>query len=764
MRILLTVILILGLKLASAQWAGSNNIHINGSGAESQYVSSGNWKICWNNDSLYVFKSGGSGSEPAILFFDIDPVYPVTWGTNADGSVIGTTDYGVTANLPFRADLRIYWTTGAAPVFNHRNSSNGWASGNNLPSGDYANNGSDRELRIAWNAFPGISARPSRFNFFAYCLNTASTAYTYDALPDNNPNNGTFVTPNCEYYWRCNNTSSSGTHNPFDYRCYTYLGTGGALGNIGVSPVLYDFTLNKASTTINKNGKWVFRGYMCVSDGIIEFDSNADSLIVEDSLTVMGTGRIDMESATSKVWVKRDVSNRATGTPGTDLKLSSNSSAELRIGGNFRNYAGFEAVNTPIVMQDPRSPQTMQMIHGNFKGDSALHSLEVNNSAGLRIWPEDSLVVRNTLSMTTGKLDVDEGRYLRLRNGCTVNNSGGPSDGRFVEGWLTREIHSTDSTLFHVGDGSNMARVAIAPASAQSGRAYTVRYIPVGHEYSGNLSATRVGSSGLDHASLVEYWKIFCDHSTDDAELTLFWTAHSVVSATSSDWQNLRVGRWIGGSTNEWTIDGSTPYNLGASTSDGFVDAKSNTTTFADSVFTIASTTTANPLPVKMLHFGAGWNDHQEAEISWSTATEINNQGFELYHSTDGREWHFLDWIHGAGNTIITQSYQRNYLLNPTLTHYFKLRQLDFDGGSEEFGPVVLKAEKKSDLSFTLNRHLRLLQVTFPENVAFKLLDMGGRLILSGKTNEQIDINYLSSGLYVIQLNEVQFQKCLILF
>lgn len=763
MRFLKLVIAICTFTSIQAQWAGSNNIRIDGNGNETEYVNSGNWYICWNNDSLFIFKSAGTSTYPAILFFDIDPVYPTTWGTNADGSVIGTTDYGVTANLPFRADLRIYWIVGSAPIVELRDGSNGWGSWFNIASADYANSGSNGELRIAWDEFPGLSARPSRFNFLAYCLDTSTYSTTPTANPastndavDGNPNNGMFATPNCEYYWRCNNTSSSGTHNPFMYRSYTYLGTGGGLGAMGIASDIYDFALNKAGVTINKNGKWHFKGSMCVSDGVLEFDNNTDSLIVEDSLTIMGTGKMDMETAQSKVWVKKDVTNRAMNTNGTDLKLSSNSSARWIVGGNFRNYAGFEAVNTPVVMHDHRATQTMQMIYGNFSGDSALYALEVDNGSGLRISPLDSLVVIDELIMTDGKLDVDAGKYLRLRNGCDATNTGGPGDGRFVEGWLSREIHGTDSTLFHIGDGNYMARVSIEPSSAQSGRTYTVKYIPSGHQYNSNYSAKQVGSSGLDHASYAEYWEIHCNQSNDDAELTLFWTANSVVSSNASDWQNLRVSRWVGGTTNEWVIDGASPYVAGSSTADGQVDAKANSTTFADSIFTIGSTTSPNPLPVELINLKASWNEDGLAELSWQTAVEIDNLGFELYHSSNTKDWWYLDWVDGRGNNNETAAYRRNYNLPASDWHYFKLLQIDQDGKTEWHGPVVLKGQRLASATIFPNPCDDWLDVGFAQaNNPWRIIDVSGKECKRGILNEykRISTEDLDGGIYYLEVN-----------
>ena len=53
-------------------------------------------------------------------------------------------------------------------------------------------------------------------------------------------------------------------------------------------------------------------------------------------------------------------------------------------------------------------------------------------------------------------------------------------------------------------------------------------------------------------------------------------------------------------------------------------------------------------LPVEMTHFRAsimGKNIH----LNWATATELNNEGFEVQRSSDGRSYSKIGWVPGYG-------------------------------------------------------------------------------------------------------------------
>ena len=57
-----------------------------------------------------------------------------------------------------------------------------------------------------------------------------------------------------------------------------------------------------------------------------------------------------------------------------------------------------------------------------------------------------------------------------------------------------------------------------------------------------------------------------------------------------------------------------------------------------------------SPLPVELLNFEAQAVNNEYVQLDWSTATEINNDGFEVLRSTDGVNFERIAWVDGNGN------------------------------------------------------------------------------------------------------------------
>ncbi|MEM6964781.1 MAG: hypothetical protein AAF573_08460 [Bacteroidota bacterium] len=101
------------------------------------------------------------------------------------------------------------------------------------------------------------------------------------------------------------------------------------------------------------------------------------------------------------------------------------------------------------------------------------------------------------------------------------------------------------------------------------------------------------------------------------------------------------------------------------------------------------------PLPVEMIYFNVSPSGNN-VQLKWATASEINNQGFKLHHSTDGVNWDLLDFIEGNGTSTNINSY--DFLdRNPNWgINYYKLVQLDYDGKSEAFDVVSINLNENN--------------------------------------------------------------------
>lgn len=88
-------------------------------------------------------------------------------------------------------------------------------------------------------------------------------------------------------------------------------------------------------------------------------------------------------------------------------------------------------------------------------------------------------------------------------------------------------------------------------------------------------------------------------------------------------------------------------------------------------------------LPVELIEFRADSKDGQTV-LRWSTATEINNAGFEVQRSTDGSDFRKVGWIDGEGNSSRMLSYAyEDQFTTKNVEYYYRLKQVDIDGGFE---------------------------------------------------------------------------------
>lgn len=95
-------------------------------------------------------------------------------------------------------------------------------------------------------------------------------------------------------------------------------------------------------------------------------------------------------------------------------------------------------------------------------------------------------------------------------------------------------------------------------------------------------------------------------------------------------------------------------------------------------------------VPVELTSFKAALNGNAVL-LNWSTASELNNAGFEIERSLSelssidvvkksSNQWKKIGFVQGNGTTLEFKSYQFNDELNEYGTFNYRLKQIDFDG------------------------------------------------------------------------------------
>jgi hypothetical protein len=94
-------------------------------------------------------------------------------------------------------------------------------------------------------------------------------------------------------------------------------------------------------------------------------------------------------------------------------------------------------------------------------------------------------------------------------------------------------------------------------------------------------------------------------------------------------------------------------------------------------------------IPVELSSFDAVLVK-RDVILNWITASELNNQGFEIEQSFDNRNFSKIGFVPGFGTTTETKSYSFKISDVPSGIQYYRLRQIDFDGTSTVFNSVEI--------------------------------------------------------------------------
>ncbi|MFC2094695.1 hypothetical protein ACFLSH_03600, partial [Bacteroidota bacterium] len=83
-------------------------------------------------------------------------------------------------------------------------------------------------------------------------------------------------------------------------------------------------------------------------------------------------------------------------------------------------------------------------------------------------------------------------------------------------------------------------------------------------------------------------------------------------------------------------------------------------------------------IPVELSAFTAQANDGV-VQLNWTTATEVNNQGFEVQRSTNN-QFTTIGFVNGSGTTTEIHNYSFTDSDVRTGTYYYRLKQVDYNG------------------------------------------------------------------------------------
>lgn len=320
-------------------------------------------------------------------------------------------------------------------------------------------------------------------------------------------------------------------------------------------------------------------------------------------------------------------------------------------------------------------------------------------------------------------------------------------------GWtlIRRSDHSTDaglSTYYKVAGATEPASYAFAFSAGSKWCIGIARISNVNTSSPIDVSAGSSGSGSSVSAPSVT--------TSGSARLVLcFYTNKKDASYTPAGTTSERYD-------NPNTSEGQ-PSNMMASFLQASSGATGNRTATASETEKWASQQVAispgTVLPVELLDFGAEICEEKNVCLDWVTATEVNNDYFQIERSVDGVNFSSIAKVKGAGTSMVTRFYSTKDVEPPQAIIYYRLKQVDFNGSFTYSNTVAVDLTSIRILSLYPNPANGNVNIQLGSAITtsgtVKIYDLTGRVVMSravvvpwGESTMELDVSNLSKGGY----------------
>jgi endonuclease I len=426
-----------------------------------------------------------------------------------------------------------------------------------------------------------------------------------------------------------------------------------------------------------------------------------------------------------------------------DLTISSNASIDLsRTGTNLK-----------------MNGTALQTISGD--GSISTYNLELDNANNLTL--NKNLIIENQLTLTNGIINT--GANILTIDNPTTSSISGHSTTNYINGNLKRAVNTTGSYDFPIGTASDYEYVNIV-LNSSSGINYLTASFGSNSGTTPNLTFNGSTINSLLDAGI---WTITPDAiTTVNYDITVISRGHTN-GAASADYHTLLKRNNSG---TAWGIYGD--YDVldqSGSGTDPITLKRTGITSFSD----FGGGPGDSPMPIELVFF-EGIQIDNKIEISWQTASEINNDYFTLEKSLDATSFLILNIVDGAGSTTNLTDYESNDLSPQEGENYYRLKQTDFNGNSTYSDIIsVLYNETGTTIYNIIFSPDKFLCIDFNNNISNKtsilIFDIMGRIIenknidLRNQNVFKYNLNNLETGIYniIIQTdNKIQSSKIIV--
>jgi hypothetical protein len=412
-----------------------------------------------------------------------------------------------------------------------------------------------------------------------------------------------------------------------------------------------------------------------------------------------------------------------------------------------------------------------QTLTGAFTTTRAFNRLQINNSNGLTV--AGNTTINSELQLTSGNITNGTNVFLLGASAMVTPTAGQATS--FVNGKVSKVFANGQSFTFPIGKGSRWRSGSVNNVSQTGSVTWDMEYIQ-GTATGAVAAAPAPRSNPVSNftsadplvlrMSTGEHWRVSDGSATSNGRTAIVgvsWGIESDVSTNLAQREAMKVMSWNG---TDWTNNGGTNFQPGGTHTQSRGTFESTATlSFSENIVILGSTEVANALPVSLVKFEGQLNG-SIVLLRWITASELNNDYFEVQRSTDGFEFIALGKVTGRGTTNNTSEY---YYEDESLVkgnNYYRLKQFDYDGKSSYSKVIIINYDGATPLGITLypnptisqNINLKLINST-GEDVVIRIYDLAGKtqfqsIATSENLSSEMDLKTgeLKAGVYIVEV------------
>jgi hypothetical protein len=167
------------------------------------------------------------------------------------------------------------------------------------------------------------------------------------------------------------------------------------------------------------------------------------------------------------------------------------------------------------------------------------------------------------------------------------------------------------------------------------------------------------------------------------------------------------------------------------------------------------------PMPIRYQNQPIVKLQNNKTQVTWSVATQINNEKYIIEHSNDGRNFSTIGEITGDGTSNETKHYEYIHISPSIGMNYYRIKQVDFDGKYSFSDIASVRYDGSGETNIFPNPASSEVTITTTERTSLQIMDVYGKLHSKQEISEgqnTINISGLPCGILIFVVGDQRYK------